>query len=207
MQMNNSLILEAILVGTMGVNAYIVGDPVSKEAVVIDPGSDYSKIQKIINKNLLKLKYVINTHGHGDHIGADDEFNVPILIHHLDAEFLNNPTKNLSVYYGFSLKVVSPVRFLEDGHKIEIGNISLQVLHTPGHTPGSICLKYDNILFSGDTLFYEGVGRTDFPDASERDLFKSIKEKLFNLNDETIVYPGHGSSTTIGHEKENNPFL
>ena len=205
--MKNNIILEPVPVGAMGVNAYIVGDPISKEAVVIGPGADYSKIKKIIDKNLLKLKYVVNTHGHGDHIGADDKFNVPILIHRQDAEFLTSPIKNLSAYFGFSLKVAKPGRLLEDGDEIDLGSIALQVIHTPGHTPGSICLKYDNILFSGDTLFYEGVGRTDFPGASEEDLFKSIKDKLFNLNEETTVYPGHGPKTTIAHEKENNPFL
>lgn len=203
----NNIILESILVGEMGVNAYILADPVSKEAVIIDPGADYPKIKKIIDKYSLKPKYVINTHGHGDHIGADDKFNSPILIHRLDSEFLVSPVKNLSAYFGFSLKMSKPERFLEDKEKIEVGNISLEVIHTPGHTPGSICLKYDNIIFSGDTLFYEGVGRTDFPDSNENDLFKSIKEKLFALSDKTIVYPGHGPKTSIGYEKKNNPFL
>lgn len=205
--LNHNIILEPILVGTMGVNAYVVGDPVSKEAALIDPGADYSKIKRIIDKNLLKLKYVVNTHGHGDHIGGDDKFGVPILIHRLDADFLGSPAKNLSAYFGFSLQVSKPDRFLEEKDKIEIGRLSLEVLHTPGHTPGSICLKYDNILFSGDTLFYEGVGRTDFPHASEKDLFDSIKNKLFTLPEETRVYPGHGPPTTIAHEKKNNPFL
>ena len=205
--MSNNIILESILVGDMGVNAYIVADPISKEAVIIDPGADYLKIKKIIDQLALKLKYVVNTHGHGDHIGHSHKFNVPILIHRLDADFFTDSVKNLSAYFGNSFQIPKPNRLLDDGQKIEIGNISLEVLHTPGHTPGSICLKYNNIIFSGDTLFYEGVGRTDFPDASEKDLSKSIKEKLFTLNGETIVYPGHGATTTIGHEKKNNPFL
>ncbi len=203
----NNIILESILVGEMGVNAYIVADPASKDALIIDPGADYPKIKKIIDKYSLKPKYIINTHGHGDHIGADDKFNLPVLIHRLDGEFLSSPIKNLSAYFGFSLKMPKPERFLEDKEKIEIGSIALEVIHTPGHTPGSICLKYGNILFSGDTLFYEGVGRSDFPDSNEKDLFKSIKEKLFTLSNETIVYPGHGSKTTIGHERKNNHFL
>jgi len=201
------MIIKTIVVGMMEANCHIVGDETTKEAFVIDPGGDYRKIKKAIDAEGLKVQAVVNTHGHGDHIGADGNFDSPVWIHRLDAEFLKDPSKNLSGSFGFLLKTKTASRLLEDGDRLKIGRYSLEVIHTPGHTPGSICLKGDGVIFTGDTLFCEGMGRTDFAYGSEKDIVHSIKEKLLTLADEYVVYPGHGPSTTIGNERRNNPFF
>ena len=201
------MIIKTIVAGMMEANCYLVGDESTKEVFVIDPGGDYKKIKKLVDSGGLKVKAVINTHGHGDHIGADSEFGVPIWIHRLDADFLQDPSKNLSGAFGFLLKTKKAARLLEEGDKLSIGKHVLEVIHTPGHSPGSICLKGDGVVFTGDTLFCEGVGRTDFVYGSEEDIMRSIKEKLLVLDDDYVVYPGHGPSSTIGHERVNNPFI
>ncbi|MFH0771296.1 MAG: MBL fold metallo-hydrolase [Candidatus Omnitrophota bacterium] len=200
-------ILETIVVGPLGVNCYLLGCKTTLKAVIIDPGADDDKIKRSLIKKGLSAVCVINTHGHGDHIGANSSFDLPIFIHKNDEEFLTNPAKNFSLAFG--MRVFSPpaARLLDDGEKITVGDLSLEVIHTPGHTPGSISIKCADLVFTGDTLFNEGVGRTDFPYGSEADLFKAIKERLLVLPDSTKVYPGHGPSTTIGYEKQNNPFI
>jgi len=199
--------IKKIVVGPLESNCYLAGDENTKEIFVIDPGGDYKKIKNIIDKDGLKPKAVINTHGHGDHIGADKEFNAPIWIHRLDADFLTDPSKNLSSSMGFFLKTRPASRLLEHGDILNIGKYNIEVIHTPGHTPGSICLKGEREIFTGDTLFCEGIGRTDFPYGSEKDIMRSIKEKLFTLGDSYIIYPGHGPDSTIGNEKPNNPYI
>ncbi|MBU4311563.1 MAG: MBL fold metallo-hydrolase [Candidatus Omnitrophica bacterium] len=201
------MIIETIVVGMMETNCYIVGDESTKEAFIIDPGSDYKKIKNIIDKGGLKPQAVINTHGHGDHIGANNNFDLPVWIHGADAEFLQDPSKNLSGALGFLLKTKAASRILKEGEVLTAGRVKLEVMHTPGHTPGSICLKGDSAIFTGDTLFCEGIGRTDLAYGSEEDILSSIKEKLFILPDDYAVYPGHGPCSTIGHEKHNNPFI
>jgi hydroxyacylglutathione hydrolase len=201
------VIIKTIVVSSLESNCYLVGDEDTKEIFVIDPGADYKKIKDIIDENGLKPKAVINTHGHGDHIGADEEFDIPIWIHSLDADFLMNPSKNLSGMMGFFLKIKKASRMLEDKDMLAIGKYNFEVIHTPGHTPGSICLKSSGMIFTGDTLFCEGIGRTDFAYGSEDDIVRSIKEKLFILDDDYIIYPGHGPSSTIGNEKINNPYI
>jgi len=201
------MILKTIVVGEMSVNCYIVGDAKTQEVFVIDPGGDYEKIKAIIDKNGYKVRSIINTHGHIDHIAANKNLGFPVWIHADDAEFLVDAGRNLSFFLGS--RVVSPkaAKLLKEGDVLAVGDVSLQVIHTPGHTPGSICLKADSVLFSGDTLFSEGIGRTDFPYGSQKRLLDSLKEKLLILDDDTIVYPGHGPSTSIGREKKGNPFL
>lgn len=201
------MFIETIVVGMMETNCYIVGDESTKEVFIIDPGSDYKKIKNIIDKGGLKPQAVINTHGHGDHIGADSEFSLPIWIHRLDAEFLQDPSKNLSGAFGFLLKTKPASRLLDEGDILEAGKVKLEVLHTPGHTPGSICLKADKVILTGDTLFCEGIGRTDFAYGSQEDIIRAIKEKLFTLDDSYIICPGHGPSSSIGREKNTNPFV
>lgn len=202
------MIFKKFVVGPLETNCYLFGDEDSKEVVLIDPGGNPAAIKKFIDKNRLKLKYIINTHGHGDHIGANSYFSeTAVLIHKSDAEFLNNPGLNLSSSFGFHISMPKADRLLNDGDKIKVGKLELEVLHTPGHTPGGICLKYDNCVFSGDTLFFEGVGRTDLPDASSQAILNSIKTKLMTLPDDCKVYPGHGPETTIGHERKHNPFI
>ncbi len=205
------MIIERVCVGALEVNCYILAESEGKDAVIIDPGSDCGKIKQALIKYKLKPAIIINTHGHADHIGCDDDFGLAVYIHKNDAVLLNDPEKNFSSFISESFVVKAKTKEVKDGDIIELGNIKLEVLHTPGHTPGGISLLLrgleKNILFSGDTLFFHSVGRTDFPGASSEELLRSIKNKLLILPDSTIVYPGHGPSSTIRAEKENNPFI
>ena len=193
--------IKKIVVGALETNCYIFADLDSKEAALIDPGSDGEGIKSAIKELGVKVKCIINTHGHGDHISANGEFDAPIYIHKLDAGFLNNFGLNLSAAFGLRVKSPPAARLLEDADDIEIGRFKLKVIHTPGHTPGGISLLCGNVVFTGDTLFMEGVGRTDLPHGSYAQLMDSIENKLFTLDGKTIVHPGHGPSTTIGREK------
>ncbi|MGB9678265.1 MAG: MBL fold metallo-hydrolase [Candidatus Ratteibacteria bacterium] len=178
-------------------NTYIFGCEKKNVCAIIDPGGDVDKIKKEIEKENLKPIFIINTHGHFDHICGNNFFNLPVYIHKEDIEFLKNPDKNLSSLFSFPYFCNNEILELKEGDEIKIGEIKLEVIHTPGHTPGSICLKFGNILFTGDTLFAEGIGRTDFPESDEEKLIKSIKEKLLLLPENTEIYPGHGENSNI----------
>ena len=200
--------IKKIVVGGLETNCYIFADLDSKEAAVIDPGSDGDDNIKLeIEKNELKLKCIIKTHGHGDHISSNRKFKAPVYIHRLDADFLEDSELNMSASFGFAIKSPPASRLLEDGDIIEIGSLKLKVIHTPGHTPGSISLLSDGIVFTGDTLFMGGVGRTDLAYGSDEQLINSIKYKLLTLDEKTVIYPGHGPSSTIGKEKRENSFI
>jgi len=192
------MILKSIIVGAVEANCYLFGDEQTREVAIIDPGADAEKIKKCLKQNNYLARFIINTHGHIDHIGANDRFNLPIFIHKDDASFLDNPEKNLSLWMGNSYRSPAASRLLKDGDKIKIGYLILEVIHTPGHTPGGICLRCENILFSGDTIFCGGIGRTDMPGGSEAVLLKSIKEKLFSIDEEITIYPGHGQPSNEG---------
>ncbi|MFH1847637.1 MAG: MBL fold metallo-hydrolase, partial [Candidatus Omnitrophota bacterium] len=192
------MIFKKFVVGPLFTNSYVFGDEQTKEVVLIDPGADAKPIQGYLRSNGLKLIAVINTHGHGDHIGANGAFKTDVLIHEDDKDLLVNPALNLSTSFGAGITSPAAARTLKDNDKIKVGKISLKVIHTPGHTRGGICLQNKDMLFAGDTLFFEGVGRTDLPGASWSDLLTSIKDKLFILPDECRVFPGHGPDTTIG---------
>ncbi len=198
-------------VGYLGTNCYIVYDEDTLQAAIIDPGGSPEKILKIIERDNLSVEMIINTHGHADHISGNNEIKgatgAPILIHKDDAVMLTNAHSNLSVYVGNSMESEPADRLLSDGDIIKLGSISFNVMHTPGHTPGGICLIANNAVFCGDTIFYESIGRTDFPGGSYRQLIQSIKEKLMTLNDEFDLYPGHGPATTVGWERRRNPFI
>lgn len=204
------MILENICVGPFEVNCYILAADKESPAVIIDPGEEEGKIRKTLSKYKLKPALVINTHGHIDHIGCDDCFGVPVYVHKSDAPLLGDAKLNLSSFLVSAYQVKSEIKTLEDKEKISLGGMELEVIHTPGHTPGGICLlmkKPENkILFSGDTLFCGSIGRTDFTGADADLLIKSIREKLFKLSDDTVIYPGHGAPSTIGEEKRNNPY-
>lgn len=201
------MFIKKVVVGGLETNCYIVADPDSKDAAIIDPGSDGSGIEREIERYGLNIKCVINTHGHGDHISSNGKFKAPIYIHRLDADFLRNSKLNMSASFGFSIKSPEASRILEEGDVITLGACKLKVIHTPGHTPGSISLLGRGFVFTGDTLFMGGVGRTDFPYGSKEKLIDSIREKLLVLDDKTVVYPGHGPSSTIGAEKLRNEFI
>lgn len=205
------MILETVCVGQMQVNCYILAGKSNSPCIIIDPGDEENKIRRALEKYKLKPHLIINTHAHIDHIGCDDKFDVPIYIHREDLALLKDPQLNLSNFLNSSYSIRSNIKTLKDKEIIELDGIQLEVIHTPGHTPGGICLlmkKPDNkILFTGDSLFCQGIGRTDFPGADSELLIKSIKDKLLKLSDDTVIYPGHGASSTIGEERRNNPFL
>lgn len=206
------MIFERLVVGQFQTNCYILAKKQnSSQAIIIDPGDEPEKILLLLKRLNLSPEVIINTHGHIDHLAYDDYFAVPVYIHRLDAKCLTNPELNLSTFLGRAKKISVKTKLLEDGDILNIAGFQIEVLHTPGHTPGgiSLFLKEQNkyILFSGDTLFWHSIGRTDFPNANERELVSSIKNKLLVLPDETVVYPGHGPTTTIAEEKRKNPFL
>jgi glyoxylase-like metal-dependent hydrolase (beta-lactamase superfamily II) len=205
------MILETITIGAMEVNCYILARSEGQEAIIIDPGAEERKIGAALAKYQLRPGIVVNTHGHYDHIGCDDKFGVPVFIHKKDAPFLTNPLLNLSAVYAFPYKAAVQIATLEDKQLIEHAGLTLEVLHLPGHTPGGIALllkkPQGKIVFSGDTLFCQGIGRTDLAGGDETLLLESIKERLLSLPADTVVYPGHGPATTIGEEKLNNSFL
>jgi glyoxylase-like metal-dependent hydrolase (beta-lactamase superfamily II) len=194
----------------MQVNCYILACAESKSAIIIDPGAEVDKIQAILDRYHLTPAMVINTHGHYDHIGGDDKFGISVHVHKQDSEMLKDAKKNLSALFSLPCKVASQINLLEDKEIIKMDCFELEVLHLPGHTQGGIGLLMKKpekgIVFTGDTLFFQGVGRYDLPGGSEQSLQKSIAEKLFTLPAETKVYPGHGPATTIGREKNNNYF-
>lgn len=202
--------IKSLSVGPFEVNCYILISNKAR-AIVIDPGAESLRIKKILFENKVEPSFILHTHGHIDHIQADNDFSLPVYIHQEDVELLKNPVLNLSQLFNQPFVVKSEVIPIKDEQIIELDDITLKVIHTPGHTPGSSCFLFsnhkENLLFSGDTLFYLGIGRTDFVGASFEDLIKSIKEKLFLLDDKTVVYPGHGPLTQIGKEKKLNPFL
>lgn len=213
---NKPLIYQTVVAkGLVDTNCYLLACPDSRKAMIIDPGAfnggEIKAILGLISQHDLKLQYILNTHGHIDHTAGNEQIKkateAELLIHSSDAGMIESGTMNGSFMFG--KEVVSPPadRKLEDGEQIELGRLTIKVLHTPGHTPGCICLYVEGTLFSGDTLFAGSVGRTDLPGGDEKALIRSIKEKLLNLPDETVVRPGHGPRTTIGAEREENPFL
>lgn len=175
--------IKTFVVGPLETNCYLVYDKTRKTGFLIDPGDFDKKISDAIKENNLRIKNIINTHNHPDHTGGNKKFAYHVLIHEYD---------------GGSLK---------DGDIIREGDIAFEVIHTPGHTAGGISLKLGNRLFTGDTLFREGVGRTDLPGGNAEELLNSIKNRLMAFNDEIKILPGHGPDSTIGHERKNNPFL
>lgn len=201
----------ALTVGAMGTNCYIAYDEDTREAVIIDPGAEGKRIIDQVERNNLKVKYIVNTHGHGDHIMANkyvkEATGAELLIHEEDAPMLTNARLNFSAFMGQGVSEPAADRFLKEGDVLSLGQAALKVLHTPGHSRGGICLAGEGVVFCGDTLFQLSIGRTDFAGGSFPELINSIKTKLLPLGDSTVVYPGHGPETTIGAEKRGNPFL
>jgi glyoxylase-like metal-dependent hydrolase (beta-lactamase superfamily II) len=207
------MIFETLAVGPLGTNCFILGCDETKEGVVVDPGADAERVLGVVARHGLKVKYVVNTHGHFDHVGGNrrliEATGAELLIHGDDVAMLSRAADVATMYGLATENSPQPQRLLEDGMTIEFGRHILQVLHTPGHTPGgcSLYLPAQDIVITGDTLFAEGVGRTDFPGSSHEALMASIKMKLFALPDTTRAWPGHGPATTIGHEKRFNPYV
>jgi glyoxylase-like metal-dependent hydrolase (beta-lactamase superfamily II) len=209
----DAMLIERVIVGPLGVNCFILGDKQSNEGVVVDPGADGQLVLAAVARFGLKVKYVINTHGHFDHIGSNravvEQTGAELLIHEKDVPLLSLAKKSAQMY-GLQVEdSPAPARYLTDGMQLTFGKRTIEVLHTPGHTMGGCCLllRNEQVVITGDTLFADSVGRTDLPGGSHEQLIASIKEKLLPLPDETVVWPGHGPSSTIGRERRVNPYI
>ena len=204
------MIVDKLVVGPFASNCYIVGSQSNKEGMIIDPGDEARQILQRVRDLKLDIKFIILTHGHIDHTGALKEVKeatgAEVAIHADDAESLKE--QFLAIAFGLSYPTPpSPDRLLKDGDSTDIGDLHFLVLHTPGHTPGGVCLLGQGVVFSGDTIFNYSIGRVDLPGGNYNQLMNSIQTRLMVLPDDTIVYPGHGSNTTIGAERRDNPFL
>ena len=210
--------LEILTVGPMQTCCYIVADKETDALMVIDPGGDADVVIESVRMMSGEPLFIVNTHGHGDHIAANGELkeaypSAQLCIHAADAEMLTSPVKNLSGFFGVPIKSPPADRMLAEGDELALGGIRFRVLHLPGHTPGGIALYWPGtehvagMLFSGDALFAGGIGRTDFPGADEKSLLRCIRDKVFTLPADTLLLPGHGPTSTVGREKETNPFF
>lgn len=206
------MILEGFPTGFLQGNCFIAGCEVTKEAMIVDPGDDAAKILAAVEEKELTAKLIVLTHEHIDHIGAVDAVrqatNAPVAMHPSAYEYTAYQSQAAMMWLGRSMpRMNEPEMWLEEGQEISVGTLKFQVLFCPGHSPGHICLYGEGVLFSGDVLFQLSIGRFDLPGGDGHQLFRSIRDKLFILPDDTLVLPGHGPTTTIGQEKEQNPFI
>ena len=204
------MIIRGLVIQPYATNCYIVGSESTGEGMVIDPGGDAGAILKHINETKLDIRYIILTHGHIDHIGAVGELKeatgAAFCVHSDESNLIQD--RPLSSMVGALYPTLpSPDRWLKDGDRLDVGELHFEVLHTPGHSPGGISLLGEGVVFSGDTLFNYGIGRTDFPNGSHSQLMNSIHTRLMTLPDNTVVYSGHGPESTIGAERRGNPWL
>ena len=192
-------------------NIYIYYDEQSLDACIIDPGGSFEKIREFVNSKKLKVKSVILTHGHADHIGALQEIidhykDIEVIAAKREKKILNSPAYNLTINFGMKNTSFEATRYVEDGDTYQIGGQTLEFIVTPGHTSGSMCVFDGEIMFTGDTLFEGSIGRTDLPTGSYQEMENSLK-KLSQMNGDIIILPGHGEQSSIGQEKKYNPFL
>ncbi len=206
------MIIKLINTGSYQVNTYLVYDEINKKAFIVDPGGYSKLISEIIKEENLELNYIILTHGHGDHIGGVEKFiqefpSTKLVASKEEADLLLDPNKNMSKAVTGENISLKPDIFVVDGDKIECGELELVILSTPGHTKGGIVIYVEDVLFSGDTIFANSIGRTDFPGGSFDEIANSIKNKIYTLPEETKILPGHMEESTVGNEKKYNPFV
>ncbi len=205
--------LDTVVVGPFQVNCYLYWDETVAEGVIIDPGDDARRIFAAVERAKFAPRAVLLTHGHGDHIAAVDavmkEYDIPLYVGAGEEDLLKNPSANVSDLIGHPIVAPPPDITLKDNDLVQEGPVVLRVLATPGHSPGGVCYLDEKagILFTGDTLFWGSIGRTDFPGCSHEQLIRSIETKIMTLPDSVICYPGHGPKTSVGGERVNNPFL
>lgn len=201
----------ALEVGMIGTNCYIAYNENTNEAVVVDPGDEGTQIMAVVNKHHLKVVAIFVTHGHGDHIMALEDVReatgAPVYISQEDAKLLHNSTGNLSTFLGKARSFGEPDEFFTDGEELTVAGMPFKIYATPGHTRGGVCIQSGDVVFCGDTVFAESIGRTDLPGGDYDTILQSIKDKILTLPDETKLLPGHGPSTTVGWERRRNPFL
>jgi len=212
------MIHEVLVVGALQCNCSILGDEDTREAIVVDPGDEVERILAVLKKHRLQAKTIINTHAHFDHVGSCADLKevtgAAIWLHRADLSIYETAPRQAQMFaeYGVDPVRVTPVdQFIRDGDGLQVGKLAAQIIHTPGHTPGSLSLHLPgsarDLLLAGDTLFQGSIGRTDLPGGDFDQILKSIKDRLLRLDDETEVWPGHGPRTTIGRERRTNPFL
>ena len=205
------MIIKDLTVGPIMANCFVVGCEETKEAVVIDPGDEADRILRTLAKSSLTLKHILNTHGHFDHVGGNrqmkDATGADIFIHSLDAPMLSQLSASAAAWGLRAENSPFPDRMLEEGDTVSFGTITFSVIHTPGHTPGGISFHTNGVVFVGDTLFAGSIGRTDFPGGDYETLISSVQKKLFSLGDDVRVFSGHGPETTVGQERQFNPFV
>lgn len=205
--------INSIRVSVFSTNCYLVQNTESREGFLIDPGDYEEKILALLQEKEVKLSAIYLTHGHLDHMMAAErirrEYEVPVYCHEAEIAVLADPAMNLTSRFLRRPYVPEGVQGLKDGEEFTVAGVRVRVLHTPGHTPGGCCyyLPEEGVLFSGDTLFYRSIGNTEFPGGSMGALVRSVREKLYVLPEETVVYAGHGEETDIGSEKQENPFV
>lgn len=205
--MDDTLKVERFCLGELSTNCYLVYNPLTKNGFLVDIADDSPYIRDFIDKNGLRINFIIITHGHIDHIRGLEFFDFPFYIHKADRDFLKNPELNFSHYLSTPFTVDKEPLLITENISIHFDGRELVVFHTPGHTPGSLSIKIADKVFVGDLLFFSSVGRTDIPLASHEELISSIKEKILTLDDNTTVFPGHGPITSVGRERKYNPFL
>ena len=205
------MILKMLVVGPIQSNCYILGCERTKQAAVIDPGGDVDKILMALAKDNFRCVYIINTHGHFDHSGENKRLKevtgAQLIIHRADAPMIVQQGAHGGMWGMEVENSPPPDRTVEEGEFITFGDISLKVLHTPGHSAGGISLVADKMAFVGDTLFAGSIGRTDFPGGDYEGLLRNVREKIFILGDDVVIYPGHGPKTTVARERRTNPFF
>lgn len=202
------MLIKRLAVGPLESNCFIFADEKTKEALLIDPGDEPDRILDLISEDNLKLKYIVCTHAHFDHVGAIPELknktNAKIVIHHDELDIYKHTREQAAILWGFELEPLpEPDVFVSEGDKLEVGDLKFRILHTPGHSPGSICLYGEGVVITGDTLFAGSVGRTDLFGGNIEKLKRSFR-KLMALEDEIRVFPGHGHESTIGKERTDN---